>query len=88
MGNPEPNKGDSGFSSYGKAIRAAGPLFGSGIQLAASVVIMLFIGRWLDGIFSSTPWLMIVGIFFGFGAGLYNFVRIVNKVEQDKTKEE
>jgi len=87
MENPEPNKDNSGFSGYGKAIRAAGPLFGSGIQLAASVVIMFFIGRWLDGVFNSAPWLMIVGIFFGFGAGLYNFVRIVNKVEKDKTKE-
>jgi F0F1-type ATP synthase assembly protein I len=30
---------------------------------------------------------MIVGLFFGFGAGLYNFIKIVSKVEKDKTKE-
>jgi len=88
MENPEPKMDNSGFSSYGKAIRAAGPLFGSGIQLAAAVIIMFFLGRWLDGVFNSTPWLMIVGIFFGFGMGLYNFVRIVNKVEKDRTKEQ
>lgn len=70
-----------------RAIRAAGPLFGSGIQLAASVVLMFFIGRWLDSSCNSTPWLMIVGLFFGFGAGLYNFIKIVSKVEKDKTKE-
>jgi F0F1-type ATP synthase assembly protein I len=87
MENPEQKKSDSGFSSHMRAIRAAGPLFGSGIQLAASVVLMFFIGRWLDGLWNSTPWLMIVGLFFGFGAGLYNFIKIVSKVEKDKTKE-
>lgn len=86
MENPDEKKNDSGFSSYFKAMRAAGPLFGSGIQLAASVVLMFFIGQWLDKKFSTEPWLMLAGIFFGLGAGLYNFVRIVNKVEKDKTK--
>lgn len=87
MENPEQKKNDSGFSSYVRAIRAAGPLFGSGIQLAASVVLMFFIGRWLDSLCNSAPWLMIVGLFFGFSAGLYNFIKIVGKVEKDKTKE-
>jgi F0F1-type ATP synthase assembly protein I len=90
MENPEQKKNDSGFSSYVRAIRAiraAGPLFGSGIQLAASVVLMFFIGRWLDSLCNSAPWLMIVGLFFGFSAGLYNFIKIVSKVEKDKTKE-
>jgi len=87
MKNPEPTKDNSGFSSYGKAVRAAGPLFGSGIQMAAAVVIMFFVGRWLDDVFNCKPWLMIVGIFFGFGAGLYNFIKIVSNVDKDKTKE-
>ena len=87
MENPEQKKNDSGFSSYLRAIRSAGPLFGSGIQLAASVVLMFFIGRWLDSLCNSAPWLMIVGLFFGFSAGLYSFIRIVNKVEKDKTEE-
>lgn len=80
--SPAEEKRGSGFTVYGKAMKTAGPLFGSGIQLAASVVLMFFLGRWLDEKFGTTPWLMIVGIFFGLGAGLYNFVRIVMKVDR------
>jgi ATP synthase protein I len=85
MKNPNSNNNNSGFSSYFKAIRVAGPLFGSGIQLAASVVIMFFLGKWLDEKFSTKPWLMLVGVIFGLSAGFYNFIKIVNKIEKDKT---
>ncbi|MDI6766235.1 MAG: AtpZ/AtpI family protein [Bacteroidota bacterium] len=87
MEKPEKELKDSGFSQYGKALRSAGPLFGSGIQLAASVVLMFFAGRWLDSEFNTYPWLMLLAIFFGLGAGLYNFVKIVNKVEKNRTKD-
>jgi len=86
MENPKDEHKDSGLSSYGKAIRSAGPLFGSGVQLAASVVIMFFLGKWLDQQFNTTPWLMVVGIVFGVGAGLYNFIKLVSRV--DKTKKD
>jgi F0F1-type ATP synthase assembly protein I len=67
-------------------MRKAGPLFGSGIQLAASVVIMFFIGRWADSTWNTKPWLMLIGIIFGTTAGLYNFFKIVNRVERDNNK--
>jgi len=86
MENPEQKKHDSGYSQYTRALRSAGPLFGSGIQLAASVVLMFFVGRWFDRVCHSSPWLMIVGIFFGFAAGLVNFIRIVNRVDRNKAK--
>jgi ATP synthase protein I len=86
MVNPEQKEDDSGYSQYARALRSAGPLFGSGIQLAASVVLMFFIGRWIDGKWNTGPWFMIVGIFFGFTAGLINFIRIVNRIERQKTR--
>jgi len=84
MKNPEDQKGDSGFSSYTKAIRSAGPLFGSGVQLAASVVLMFFVGKWLDEQLNTAPWLMLSCLCFGFGAGLYNFIKIVSRVDRGK----
>ena len=87
MDDPKKQDDDSGVSSYGKALRSAGPLFGSGIQLAAAVVVMFFIGRWLDDKFGSTPWMMIVGIFFGLGAGLYNFMKIVGSVDKQEAED-
>jgi len=86
MENQEGTRKRSGFSIYGNALRSAGPIFGSGIQLAATVVLMFFIGRWLDREFGTDPWLMLAGIFFGLGAGLYNFIKIVQRVEKKKTK--
>ena len=86
MENPDDKQKDSGFSSYSRAMRSAGPLFGAGIQLAASVVLMFFAGKWLDDTFASKPWLMFCGIIFGLIAGMYNFLKIVNKVERDRTK--
>jgi ATP synthase protein I len=86
MKNPEQKEHDSGYSQYARALRSAGPLFGSGIQLAATVVLMFFVGRWLDSMWNSSPWMMIVGIFFGFAAGLVNFIRIVNRIERNRTK--
>ncbi len=87
MENPNSKKNNSGFSSYFKAMRAAGPLFGSGIQLAASVVMMFFLGQWLDEKFSTKPWLMLVGVIFGLGAGFYNFFKIVNKIDKIRPRD-
>jgi ATP synthase protein I len=86
MENPKDDREHSGFSIYGNALRSAGPIFGSGIQLAATVVLMFFIGRWVDQKLGTDPWFMLVGIFFGLGAGLYNFVKIVQRVEKKKTE--
>jgi F0F1-type ATP synthase assembly protein I len=86
MKNPEHKENDSGYSQYARALRSAGPLLGSGIQLAASVVLMLFVGRWLDTKCNSSPWLMIAGAFIGFTAGLVSFIKMVNRIERNRIK--
>jgi ATP synthase protein I len=87
MGDSETERKDSGFSSLPGAIRSAGPLIGSGIQLATSVVVMFFLGRWLDDRFGTSPWLMIVGTFLGLGAGLFSFIKTIITMDS-KEKEE
>ena len=82
--------GDRKKTSWGNlnslnAFRDAGPFFGAGIQLAAAVVLMFFLGRWLDSQFETSPWLMLGGIVFGVGAGLYNFIRTVQQLEKKST---
>ncbi len=52
-----------------------GPFLTLGLQLAASVVVCFFLGRWLDGVFHTEPWLMLAGLLFGTVAGLYNFLK-------------
>jgi ATP synthase protein I len=58
-------------------LRQAGPYLGLGTQLAATIVVMFFLGNYLDKKFDLYPWLSIsFGLFGGF-AGIYNFIKIV-----------
>ena len=52
-----------------------GPYLTIGIQLAATVVVFFFIGRWLDGQFGTDPWLMLAGRALGVGGGLTAFLK-------------
>ncbi len=56
-------------------ISQAGELMGVGIQFAGSIVVFLLVGRWLDTWLGTTPWLLILGVFVGAGAGFYSMYR-------------
>ena len=60
-----------------KTYRDIGPYVGLGTQLAATMILMFFLGRWLDEKFELTPWLTISFAFFGGFAGIYNFIKTV-----------
>jgi F0F1-type ATP synthase assembly protein I len=53
----------------------AGEVLGSGIQFAASILVFLFAGRWLDARLGTEPWLLLIGVFVGAGAGFYALYR-------------
>ncbi|MBI1806877.1 MAG: AtpZ/AtpI family protein [Ignavibacteria bacterium] len=84
MKNPEGERTDSGFSSYGKALRTAGPLFTSGLQMAVAVGLLCFLGYLSDKQFGTTPWLMVTGVFVGAAAGFYLFMRTVSSLDKNK----
>ncbi len=77
-------------SNLEKTYRDVGPYLGLGTQLAATMVLMFFFGRWLDGYFETEPWLTISFAFLGGFAGVYNFIKTVlllnikQKSEKDK----
>jgi ATP synthase protein I len=53
----------------------AGAVMGVGLQFAGSIVLFLFLGRWLDGRLGTEPWLLILGVFVGATAGFYALYR-------------
>jgi F0F1-type ATP synthase assembly protein I len=55
-------------------IPSAAEYAGVGIQFAVSILLFLFLGRWLDEKLGTSPWLLILGVFVGFGASLYSIV--------------
>lgn len=54
-----------------------GPYLTMGMQLAIAVVAFFFLGRWLDSVFDTAPWLMIVGLLLGTLGGFTSFFRSV-----------
>jgi len=71
---PRPN-----FAGYGKAYE----IIAAALQLVAAVILMLFLGQWLDGKFATAPWLMLAGLATGFAAGFFVFMRSVQKLAKD-----
>ncbi len=70
-----------------KTYRDIGPYLGLGTQLAATIVLMFFFGRWLDQYFDTEPWLTISFSMFGGFAGIYNVIKAtlnLNKKQQSE----
>lgn len=64
-----------------------GPYLGLGTQLAATVILMFFIGYWLDRELNTYPILIILFSLLGGFAAIYNFIRSVlklNSKEKDR----
>jgi F0F1-type ATP synthase assembly protein I len=76
-----PNENPKGFQ---QAMRDAGPYLTLGTELAAAVLLMFGIGWWLDRRLGTSPWMMIAGMIFGIGAGLFLFIRSVNEIIRDE----
>jgi len=51
-----------------------GPYLTLGLQLAITVVVFFFLGKWLDGKFGTEPWLMLAGLAVGITGGLAGFL--------------
>jgi len=67
-----------------ESYKSAGPYLGLGTQLAATMVLMFFLGRWLDQKLNTFPILIIVCSFLGGAAGIYNFIGTVLKLNEKK----
>ncbi len=56
------------------------------MQLAISVVAFFFLGRWLDSVFDTAPWLMIAGLAVGTLGGFISFFRSVRDMGKKEEK--
>lgn len=54
---------------------SAGEYAGLGIQFAASIVVFLYLGQWLDRKLGTAPWLLLAGVFIGAGGSFYSMYR-------------
>jgi F0F1-type ATP synthase assembly protein I len=68
-------------------IKDVGPYLGLGVQLAATIVIMILIGDWLDKKYQTSPIYVLVFGLFGIFAGMYNLLKSVVSLEKKKQNE-
>ena len=54
---------------------STGEYAGLGIQFAASIVVFLYLGQWLDRKLGTAPWLLLAGVFIGAGGSFYSMYR-------------
>jgi len=62
-----------------------------GIQFPIAIAIGYFWGQWLDKVFSTSPWCMLVFSLFGVAAGFVNLFRITMRItreEEEKRRKE
>ena len=64
-----------------------GPFLTLGLQLALTVVVFFFIGRWLDQRLDTAPWLMIGGAALGITGGLIHFIKTVLAIGRKQDQE-
>ena len=72
------NQNDDG-SDQNRNYSDIGNYLGLGLQLAVTVVVMVFLGIWLDGKFNSNPWMTILCSFLGIFSAIYSFIKTVLK---------
>ncbi len=59
----------------GSAVPSLGEYAGVGLQFALTIVAFMFAGMWLDRTLGTSPWLLILFVFGGAGAGFYAVYR-------------
>jgi F0F1-type ATP synthase assembly protein I len=72
--SPEPDKPKS--KEWPAALRESGPFLGLGSSLAASVLLAIGIGHWVDKRFGTDPLWLLVGAGFGLLAAVYHFYKM------------
>jgi ATP synthase protein I len=66
---------NGGSADADRQARAGWKYAGIGLQFAGSILLFLYVGRWVDDRFGSEPWGLVVGVFVGAGASFYSMYR-------------
>ncbi len=61
---------------------SASDMSGLGIQFAASIVVFLLLGQWLDQKLGTGQWLTLAGVFIGGGGAFYSMYRKITAAQR------
>lgn len=71
-------------NDFQKTIRDAAPYMGLGVQLAATMVIFVLIGDWIDEKNESEPLFLTIFALAGIAVGMYTLIKTVMELEKKK----
>ena len=71
-----------------KAYADIGPYVSLGIQFAATILIFVFLGWWLDDKFATTPLFLVLGTLLGAGGGFYKLYRTLMDLDERRKRED
>lgn len=78
---------DKTLTKLAKAYQEMSVYLGLGVQMAATIILMFFLGKWLDDYFEISPALTIAFSALGGFAGIYNFIHsTINIANKSKDK--
>jgi F0F1-type ATP synthase assembly protein I len=81
--NLSAHRPDQGSTGGGEGGPSPASFAGAGIGFVISILLFLYIGKWLDAKLGTAPWLLIAGVFVGAGAGFYSFYRRIMSASRD-----
>jgi ATP synthase protein I len=85
MRDQPPGQADGDPSAASSGATAVGKYAGIGLQFAASIVLFLYAGSWLDGRLGTEPLFVIVGVFLGATAGFFSiYKRLMSDLKRDE----
>lgn len=59
-----------------------------GLMLPSSIAVGLFLGYILDKAFATQPWMLIIFFLLGTASGIYNLLRGLNRLQDEKDEDE
>lgn len=75
-------------SSLADQLRGLAPFLTLGIQLALGVVVLFFLGRWLDDMWGTPPWMMLTCLAIGIVGGIVKFVLTAMQIGREEDRAE
>ena len=64
-----------------------GQFAGVGLQFAASLILFLYLGQWIDRKLGTAPWFLLLGVFVGGGASFYSIYRKLMAAQEREERE-
>ena len=86
--NGTPGRGESPLDKGSFASGPAAQFMGLGLQFVLSLLLFLYVGKWVDTKLGTSPWFLIIGVFTGASAAFYSMYRSLKAEERREEERE